>query len=133
MRAALFPLLLSLMLAPLVSGCDALGIETASTLAVRKEAEARAIGSACRHAMRAIEDCYVLNPKFAKAAIYAGWREMDEYMRENKIAGVVPVVAGVPRLPAASAARPASARSDDNIITEDAPPQRVEMPTNSTH
>ena len=56
------------------------------------EADGKAIGSACRHAMRAIEDCYVLNPKAQKAAVYAGWREMDEYMRENKLEGVAPVV-----------------------------------------
>ena len=40
--------------------------------------------------MRAIEDCYVLNPKAQKAAIYAGWREMDDYMRENKLEPVPP-------------------------------------------
>ena len=42
--------------------------------------------------MRAIEDCYVLNPKAQKAAVYTGWREMDEYMRENKLEGIAPVV-----------------------------------------
>jgi hypothetical protein len=42
--------------------------------------------------LRAIEDCYVLNPKAQKAAVFAGWREMDEYMRENKLEGVAPVV-----------------------------------------
>ena len=50
------------------------------------------IGSACRHAGRAIEDCYVLNAKAQRAAVFAGWREMDEYMRENKIDTVAPVV-----------------------------------------
>jgi hypothetical protein len=50
------------------------------------------VGSACRHALRAIEDCYTLNPKSLKAAVFAGWKEMDEYMRENKLDGIPPVV-----------------------------------------
>lgn len=75
-----------------LAGCDQLGIETPAKSAERQEAEAKAIGSACRHAMRAIEDCYVLNPKADKSAVFAGWREMDEYMRENKLEGVAPTV-----------------------------------------
>lgn len=75
-----------------LAGCDQLGIETPAKSAERQEAEAKAVGSACRHAMRAIEDCYVLNPKAEKSAVFAGWREMDEYMRENKLEGVAPTV-----------------------------------------
>ncbi len=85
-------LLALLALSGALAGCEQLGIEDPAKVAEAKEAESRAIGSACRHAMRAIEDCYVLNPKAQKAAVYAGWREMDEYMRENKIEGVAPVV-----------------------------------------
>lgn len=82
-RAALWlPLLL------LLAGCDQLGIETPAITAAKKEAEGRAIGSACRHAVRSIEDCYSKNPKALKAAIFEGWREMDGYMRENDIAGM---------------------------------------------
>jgi hypothetical protein len=88
-----------------LAGCDMLGIESGSATAARKEAEGKAVGSACRHALRAIEDCYTLNPKAQKAAVFAGWREMDEYMRENKIDGIVPVV---PR----KSATPASASTD---------------------
>lgn len=84
--------LLALPLFALLTGCEQLGIDDPAKVAAAKEAEGKAIGSACRHAMRAIEDCYVLNPKAQKAAIYAGWRDMDEYMRENKLEGVVPVV-----------------------------------------
>lgn len=75
-----------------LAGCDQLGIEDPAKLAAAKEAEGKAVGSACRHALRAIEDCYTLNPKALKAAVFAGWKEMDEYMRENKLDGVVPVV-----------------------------------------
>lgn len=96
-------LLLALPLLAALSACEQLGIDDPAKVAAAKEAEGKAVGSACRHAMRAIEDCYVLNPKAQKAAVYAGWREMDEYMRENKLEGVAPVV---PR-PGAKPAQPA--------------------------
>ena len=57
---------------------------------MQKEADAKAIGGACRHGLRSIEDCYSLNEKASKSAIYTGWKEMDLYMRENKIEGVAP-------------------------------------------
>jgi hypothetical protein len=86
------PLVPALLLAALLSGCELLGIESPEKLAALKEAEGKAVGSACRHANRAIEDCYTLNPKALKAAAFAGWREMDEYMRENKLEAVAPVL-----------------------------------------
>ena len=86
----------ALALCALLGACDMLGIESGTEVAARKESEGKAIGSACRHAMRAIEDCYTLNKKASKSAVYAGWREMDEYMRENKLEGIAPVV---PRTP----------------------------------
>jgi len=85
-------LLLLLPLLASLAACDQLGIEDPAKLAAAKEAEGKAVGSACRHALRAIEDCYTLNPKAQKAAVFAGWKEMDEYMRENKLEGVAPVV-----------------------------------------
>jgi hypothetical protein len=72
----------------LLAGCDALGIETAAQENEKKEAEGRAIGSACRHAVRSIEDCFRSNPKASKAAVFAGWKDMDAYMRENEIVGM---------------------------------------------
>jgi len=87
-----------------LSGCDQLGIETPQKQTERRMAEAKAIGGACRHAKRAIEDCYTLNPKSDKSAVYEGWREMDEYMRENNLDGIAPVV---PR-PSPRPRRPAS-------------------------
>ncbi len=76
----------------LLAACEQLGIPDPAKEAAAREAEGKAVGSACRHALRAIEDCYTLNPKAQKAAVFQGWREMDEYMRENKIEGVAPVV-----------------------------------------
>ena len=74
--------------ASLLAGCDALGIETAPQVAAKKEAEGMAIGSACRHAIRSIEDCFNGNPKAGKAAVFAGWKDMDQYMRDNQIVGM---------------------------------------------
>ena len=71
--------------------------------------EAKAIGGACRHALRGPEDCYALNPKASKSAIFAGWKEMDQYMRENKIEGSPSVIAPAASKPAAAEKREASA------------------------
>lgn len=98
-----------------LSGCDQLGIDTPQKAAERQMAEAKAIGSACRHALRAIEDCYTLNPKADKSSVFGGWREMDEYMRENKLEGVAPVV---PR-PAPAASKPAPKKSAEDEEEDD--------------
>ena len=78
----------------LLAGCDvvvgALGIESPEKVAAVREADGKAVGGACRHAGRAIEDCYALNKKAEKAAVFAGWRDMNDYMRENKIEPVPP-------------------------------------------
>lgn len=74
----------------LLAGCEQLGIETPAQQMVRADAEGKAIGSSCRHSGRALEDCYQLNPKASKSAIFNGWREMDTYMRENKLEAVPP-------------------------------------------
>jgi hypothetical protein len=86
------PLLLAVMLLPLVllAGCPLSGGESAEAVAARKEAEGKAVGGACRHAGRAIEDCFALNKRADKAALFGGWREMNDYMRENKIEPVPP-------------------------------------------
>ncbi len=83
--------------AQLLAGCDQLGIESAEVQAEKRSAEGKAIGGACRHAARAIEDCYTLNKKGDRASIYAGWREMDEYMRENKLDPVLPQIKPEPK------------------------------------
>ena len=70
----------------LLGGCEIPGLSPDPRV-VQREADAAAIGGACRHALRGIEDCYTLNPKAPKAAIFAGWKDMDSYMRENKIDG----------------------------------------------
>ena len=86
--ALLLPLLL-------LAGCPFGGADAAEGLALRREAEGKAIGGACRHAGRALEDCFALNKRADKAAAFAGWREMNDYMRENKIDAVPPLGAVV--------------------------------------
>jgi hypothetical protein len=77
--------LLSLALPLVLGACDQLGLESATAVAGKREAEGKAIGAGCRHAARSVEDCYGLNKRADKAAVFAGWREMNDYMRENKI------------------------------------------------
>ena len=76
-------------LALLLAGCDIPGLGPGARV-VQREADGKAIGAACRHALRGIEDCYGLNEKAAKTSIFEGWKEMDQYMRENKIEGIPP-------------------------------------------
>ena len=88
--------LLPLTLALLLAGCD-LEALLADPKVVQREADAKAIGSACRHGLRSLEDCYAMNDKAPKSAIFAGWKEMDLYMRENKIDGVVALIMALGR------------------------------------
>lgn len=75
----------------LLTGCEIPGVWPDPRVAQREQ-EAKAVGGACRHAMRGIEDCYGLNPKASKSGVFAGWKEMDLYMRENKIDGIPSVM-----------------------------------------
>lgn len=91
--------LFALMLfALLLTGCEQLGIEDPAKLEAAREAEGRAIGSACRQSGRALEECYSLNKKASKAAIFSGWRDMDAYMRENNI-DIIPPAGKRPATP----------------------------------
>ena len=77
-----------------LTACDQvagkLGLENPVAKEERANGEGKAVGSACRHSGRAIEDCYSIYSWLPKASIYTGWREMDEYMRENKLETIVP-------------------------------------------
>ena len=106
MRFALFPAALALLL----SGCEIPGLGPDPRIAQR-EADGKAIGAACRHAMRGIEDCYGLNGKALKTSIFEGWKEMDQYMRENKIEGIAP--------------KEAKAEDIEEVIVEDKKPKNT--------
>jgi hypothetical protein len=84
----------------LLAGCDIPGMGPDPRIAQR-EADAKAIGGACRFGLRSIEDCYLLNEKASKADMFTGWKDMDQYMRENKLEGIrATVVKGEPAAPA---------------------------------
>ena len=76
----------------LLAGCEMLGLGPDPRIAQRA-ADGKAIGAGCRHALRGIEDCYRLNERAPKTAIFEGWKEMDQYMRENKIEGTPSTIA----------------------------------------
>lgn len=83
--------------AVLLGGCDVLGIQGGAAKLAAQESEGKAVGGACRHAGRAIEDCYAYNPTASKAAVFAGWKAMNDYMAENKLEVVRPQIE--PKLP----------------------------------
>ena len=97
----LLPTLLIAAALPLLSGCELTGGESAEVAAARREAEGKAVGGGCRHAGRAIEDCFALNKRADKAAVFAGWRE-------NKVDTVVPQATPAPSETAAKADLPAA-------------------------
>lgn len=87
------PLLVTLLGA---AGCDQiqqkLGVVDPAIKEARTEEEGKAVGGACRHSGRAIEDCYSIYTWLPKAAVFTGWRDMDSYMRENKIETIEPLL-----------------------------------------
>ena len=101
-------MLLELLLgAVLLGGCEQLGIPDFTKSSASAEADGKATGAACRHAGRAIEDCYNLNPGAQRAAVFAGWREMNDYMAEKNIAEVEPKVPPPPPPQPAAEEKPA--------------------------
>ena len=89
-------LLLIAALLPALAGCDQLKERMGLPDPARVEAEGKAVGGACRQAGRGIEDCYRLNAKADKAAIFAGWKEMNEYMLKNNMQAMPPEVPAAP-------------------------------------
>ena len=97
---------LTLSLPLLLVGCN-LAELLADPKVAQREADAKAIGGACRHGLRSIEDCYALNDKASRAAIFSGWKDMDQYMRDNKIEGIAP-----------QGLKPRSASADEEMVDE---------------
>ena len=93
-----------------LAGCNEIPGLGPDARTVAKEQESKAVGSACRHAMRGIEDCYTLNPRAVKNHVFSGWKEMDEYMREHKIEGTPSVFTQKPA--------PSRPTREDDIETE---------------
>lgn len=79
----------------LLSACSdqvAAVLEGQEARAERYHEEGKAVGNACRHAGRAIEDCYTIYSWLPRSGIFEGWREMDKYMRKYSLETVKPVL-----------------------------------------
>lgn len=75
----------TLSLALLLTGCDQLNNQ------INKPArDAKATGAGCRLSGRSLEDCYKRNLRASRAEVYAGWKEMNDYMAKQKIAEIAP-------------------------------------------
>ncbi len=103
----------------LTAGCEQLGIETPAVTYARLQADSKAVGGACRNAGRAIEDCYAMNKKADRASVFTGWREMSEYMLENKLEPVIPTYKPEPAPP--PPAPPQAAKADEHEAEADEP------------
>jgi hypothetical protein len=85
-----------------LTGCDQLKERAGIPDPAKLEAEGKAIGSTCRHAGWGIEDCFPLNPDASKPAMFAGWKDMNEYMIKNEMQAVPPTVGPDGSLPGAT-------------------------------
>lgn len=54
--------------------------------------DSKAVGAACRHSGRALEDCFALNPNTHQSGVFDGWRDMNDYMLANQIDVVKPEI-----------------------------------------
>lgn len=98
------PLLLASALVLVLPGCDQLQNQ------LNKPArDAKATGAGCRLSGRSLEDCYKRNPRAARAEVYAGWKEMNDYMEKQKLE-VMPPSAEEPKPEAAAADEEAPAK-----------------------
>ncbi len=77
-------------LAVLLGGCDQLKDRMGMPDPAKQEAEGKAVGAACRNAGQGLEDCYRANADTGKASVYAGWKEMNEYMTKNNMSVIPP-------------------------------------------
>ena len=100
----------------LLTGCN--WVMNISGLAAESN---KAIGASCRQTGRSLEECYSRNPEADKAQIYAGWREMQEYMARNKLDTMVPPAEPVP---VAESSAPAAASGSH----AEAPAQKKSSP-----
>ena len=110
--------LVLLALLPFAAGCDQLAEVLELPNPSKVEAEGRAVGSACRHAGRSLEDCYSLNPGASKAAVFAGWRDMNDYMMEHKLEVVPSLLTPDAAKPGASG--PANAKPAEHAASAQA-------------
>jgi hypothetical protein len=113
----------------LLAGCDQLKERMGLHDPAKLEAEGKAVGAACRNAGLGLEDCFRQNPDTGKAAVYAGWKEMNEYMAKNNMQVIPP-------LPAPKAEDGGTAGHEDaakDVKPADAKEHKAEMKPASGH
>jgi hypothetical protein len=123
MRVPFLSSLISIVLLFSLAGCDRLGIPDPAKEAAAHDEEGKAIGGACRQSGRALEDCFTLNPNANKASVFNGWKDMNDYMTQNKIDTVKPEFP-VPGMLVAKRAKP----SDDSASSSDAGDDQASAP-----
>jgi hypothetical protein len=96
----------------LLAGCDQIKQRAGFVDPARLEDDSKAIGGACRNAGRGLEDCFRLNPDASKAAIYAGWKDMNEYMAKNNMQVIAPSVPSDTLTPTEASEKQKSGKSD---------------------
>ena len=65
----------------------------------------KAIGAGCRQTGRSLEECYQRNTDADRAQVYAGWKEMNEYMAKNQLPTLTPPPPPVPAADKAGAGK----------------------------
>jgi hypothetical protein len=74
-----------------LSACDYIGsFSKPKQTPEEAKAEGIALGAGCRQAGQSLEDCYTRNPEALKAGIFAGWKDMHEYMAAKNIQNSTP-------------------------------------------
>jgi len=94
----------ALLILPLVLGLT--GCNWLSHVTGLSKGSDQAVGAACRQTGRSLEECYQLNPDCDKGQVFAGWRDMQDYMVKEKLPTMspppppppppIPVAASVP-------------------------------------
>lgn len=115
------PKLLLVTLCLALSGCDMLGLPNPAKEAAQAEAEGKAVGAACRHSGRSLEDCYALYPDQSRALVFAGWREMQDYMAAGNLTAVPPTIDREPPKPESD-----QAEEDDEPVQKKSSRKRSE-------
>ncbi|WP_288105787.1 hypothetical protein [Limnobacter sp.] len=83
--------------------------------------DSKAIGAACRHSGRALEDCFKMNPMAHQAGIFDGWRDMNDYMMSNNLAIVKPQIQNSAYEPGKAAGGATAEGQPHSDVTDTAP------------
>lgn len=83
-------LLTMLALCMTLSACDYFQKSKSAKTPEELMAEGVALGAACRQVGQSLETCYARNPKGLKEGIFAGWKEMHEYMATKNLETLEP-------------------------------------------